>query len=78
MGIYLFYLLREVGPASFEAFELGDDATALAWAPRLFDDHASCTSVEVWEGERCVGTIPRGQSSPSARKIASMPACTSA
>jgi hypothetical protein len=58
LALYTFYCWRADGSGgSFETRELVTDDQALALAPKVLSDHASCERVEIFEGERPVGVI---------------------
>jgi hypothetical protein len=58
VALYTFYCWRADGSGgSFETRELDDDARAMALAPRILADHASCVRVEVWQGDHEVGAV---------------------
>lgn len=60
MTMYTFYCCRPDGAApAFEAHELGSDAAAADQARRLLGQHASCSHVTVYDGEREVETHRR-------------------
>ena len=61
MTLYTFYCNRADGtPVSLETADLPGDAQASAWAARVMREHASCETVEVFDGERAVSTARRG------------------
>jgi hypothetical protein len=63
MPIYTFYPCNADGDAnSFDAAELKSDTQAQAYALRVLTQHASCSHVVVWLGEREVMTCDRGVS----------------
>jgi len=63
--MYTFYCCRPDGDApSFEAHELASDEAAAREAARLIEQHASCSHVIVFEGEREVATHHRAGAPP--------------
>lgn len=60
LPIYTFDCRRSDGsPVCLEAYELRSDARALAWARKLLAEHRTSSHIEVFEGERRVGTVAR-------------------
>ena len=56
--LYTFYPQTERGSAStFEAAHLPGDAAANRHAAEVLRDHASARDVEIWCGDRFVGTV---------------------
>ncbi len=61
MPIYTFYPCKADGDAtSFDAADLRSDAQARIHALRVLAQHASCSHVVVWLGDRQVLTCDRG------------------
>ena len=60
-ALYTFDCRRADGsPTCLEAHELSSDAAAVACARKLLAEHPTCSNVEVFDGERPVGTVARG------------------
>ncbi|CAN7143487.1 hypothetical protein LJR225_000091 [Phenylobacterium sp. LjRoot225] len=60
MPIYTFYPCRPDGSsATFEAFELANDAEAQRRALALLPQHPTCAFVTVWQGDREVMGPPQ-------------------
>lgn len=58
--LYTFDCRRANGsPICLELHELSSDERALAWAGKLLAEHLTCSRIEVFEGERLVGTVAR-------------------
>ena len=60
MPMYTFYPCKPDGSATtFEALDLGDDATAAERAGRLIGLHPECAYVNVWQADRKVLKLGR-------------------
>lgn len=60
MDEYLFYPYRADGIAlSFEAMRLPSDEDARVRAERVLEEHATATSIVVWQGDRVLHRLAR-------------------
>ena len=60
MALYTFDCRRSNdSPICLEAHELSSDDQALAWARKMMTEHLTCSTIEVFEGERLVGGVAR-------------------
>jgi hypothetical protein len=48
-----------------ETAECATDAETFVRAAALLEEHDTCDSVEIWNGSRLVGRVPRAQQSQS-------------
>ena len=61
MPLYTFDCRRADGaPVCLEIHELGSDEHALLWARKLLNEHQSCSTIEVLDGDQFVGAAERG------------------
>ena len=58
--VYAFYPCRSDGSSiAFDLMDFPDDATALAYAPRVLNRHDSAIEVVIWAGERRLDPVGR-------------------